>query len=86
VEWPESKPSGREQWWWSRGAAEVAGKEVEGALSVGAELRAVSRSSERDRGGVSRWLNDGSMTMQWRRRGKGGKRAVHGGGCSFYSR
>jgi hypothetical protein len=47
--------------------------------------RAVSGSSEGDRGDGSRWLKDGSMTAQWRRRGGGGKRVVQGG-CSFYSR
>jgi hypothetical protein len=63
-----------------------ADKEVEGAPGVGAELGAVSGSSEGDRGGSSRWLNDGSMTAQWWRRGRGGKWAVHGRGCSSYSR
>jgi hypothetical protein len=43
-----------------------ADKEVEGAPGVGAELGAVSGSSEGDRGGSSRWLNDGSMTALWR--------------------
>jgi hypothetical protein len=43
------KPSGKERWWWSRGAAEGASKEVEGALGVGA----VSGASEGDRGGGS---------------------------------
>jgi hypothetical protein len=39
---------GEERWWWSRGAAEGAGKEVGGAPGVGAELGVVMESSEGD--------------------------------------
>jgi hypothetical protein len=46
------KLSGGEQWWWSRGAAEGAGKGVEGAHDVGTELGAVSGISE----GPGQWF------------------------------
>jgi hypothetical protein len=48
-----------ERRWWSRGPTEDDDKEGEEAPDVGAELGAVSGSSEGDRGGGSRWLNDG---------------------------
>jgi hypothetical protein len=54
------------RWWWSRGATEGAGKEVEGAPGVGTELAAVSGSSEGDRGGVSWQPDDGGRMAQWR--------------------
>jgi hypothetical protein len=71
------KLGGGERRRWSRGAAEGAGKEVEGAPSVGVELRAVSIGLEGDWGSVSWQLYDGGMMVQWRRRGGGGKRAAH---------
>jgi hypothetical protein len=74
------KLSGGERRWWSRGAAEGAGKGVEGAHGVGAELGVVSQSSEGDQGGGLRWFNDCSTTAQWQRRGGGPKRVVHRGG------
>jgi hypothetical protein len=71
----------------SRGAAEGASKEGEGAPGVGAELGAVSRSSEGDRSGGSWQLNDGNhggaMAAKGWRRKKGCSRGV---GCSFYRR
>jgi hypothetical protein len=63
---------------WSGGAAEGAGKEVRGAPSVGAELGAVTGSSEGDHGGsmtVARWRSGSNE----RRR----KRAAHGEEHSF---
>jgi hypothetical protein len=45
--------AGEEQRWWSRGADEGAGKEVGAAPDIGAELRAVTRNSKGDRGGIS---------------------------------
>jgi hypothetical protein len=50
-----------EQRWWSGGEAEGTGKEVGGAPDVGAELGAVTGTSEGDWGGVSWLLNDGDM-------------------------
>jgi hypothetical protein len=57
--------AGEERRWWSRGAAEGAGKEVEVAPSVCVELRAVSGSLEGYRAGISWRLNNGGMTVQW---------------------
>jgi hypothetical protein len=67
------------------GAAEGAGKGLEGVHGVGAELKGLSGSSEGDQGGRSWWLNDGKhggavAAKGWRRK-KGCPR-----GCSFYSR
>jgi hypothetical protein len=45
------KPSGGEQRWWRRGAAEGTGKGVEGAHGVGAELGAVTGGLERGQSG-----------------------------------
>jgi hypothetical protein len=57
-------------------AAEVVGGEAPG---VGAKLGVVTGSSEGDRGGVSRWLNDGSTTMQWWQRVEEEKGSSRGG-------
>jgi hypothetical protein len=71
--------SAGEEWrWGSGGAAKGTGKEVEGAPSVGAELGAVRRSSEEDRGSskmVARW-HSGSN-------GQRRKRVAPGEGRSF---
>jgi hypothetical protein len=80
------KPSGRERRRWSRGAAEDHDKEGEGAPGVGAELRAVSRSSEGDRGGGSWWLNDGKHDGAVAVKGRRRKKGCSWGGCSFYRR
>jgi hypothetical protein len=67
----------------SGGAEEAmgAGKEVEGAPSVGAKLGVVSGGSEGDRGSVSR-RHDGVVAEKGQRR----KRAAHRKVCSFYRR
>jgi hypothetical protein len=57
--------AGEERRWWSRGAAEGAGKEVEVAPGVCAEIRAVSGSLEGDRAGISWRLNDGGTMVLW---------------------
>jgi hypothetical protein len=55
-----------EEWrWWTGGAAEGTGKQVEGAPGVGAKLRVVTESLDWDQGGISRWLNDGGTMAQW---------------------
>jgi hypothetical protein len=74
--WPSS--AGEERRWWSEGVAECAGKEVGGAPGVGAELRAVTESSEGDRGGsmtTARWHSGGN--------GQRRKRVAHGEERSF---
>jgi hypothetical protein len=60
LRWLGSAEEGR--WWWSGGAAEATGKEVGEAPGIGAELGAVTESSEGVWGGISRWLNDSSTT------------------------
>jgi hypothetical protein len=59
-----------ERRWWSRGAAEGAGRELRGAPGISTELKAVMESLEGDRGGVSRWLNNGGTMAQWQQRVK----------------
>jgi hypothetical protein len=75
--------AGVEWRWWSGVAVESADKVVRVAPDIGAELGAVTRSLEWDRGGVSRWLNDGRMMTQWRRRGGGGKGQLMGRRAPF---
>jgi hypothetical protein len=80
VGYPRWLDSAREERrWWSGGAAEGAGKEVGGAPGVCAELGVVTKSSERDRGGVSWWLNDGGMMAQWQQRVEEEKGSSRGG-------
>jgi hypothetical protein len=66
---------------------EGVGEGVEGVHNISAELRAVSRSSERDRGNGSRWLSDGKhggvVVVKGMEEEKG---SLHRGWCSIYSR
>jgi hypothetical protein len=71
--------AGEERRWWSGGAAEGTGKEVGGVLGVGPEIGAVTAILEGDRGSVSRWLNDGGMTAQWRQWAEEEKGSSRGG-------
>jgi hypothetical protein len=47
------------RWWAAGGAAQGAGKGVEGVHGISAELGAVLGGSERDRSNDPLWLNDG---------------------------
>jgi hypothetical protein len=77
------KLSDVEQWWWSRGATESAGKKFEGAPGVGVELGVVSGGLKGDRAVV----HDGStMASMAAIEGGGGKGCSTGTGAPFYCR